>query len=51
MTNLFLSQALNDYIFGPTFDDLSKILEVTFEKIAYFAVFRQFAYTLGSLGK
>lgn len=46
----YFSLALNDYIFGPTFDDLSKILQCSFEQISYFAVYRQFAYTLGSLG-
>lgn len=46
----YYSLALNDYIFGPTFNDLSMILNVDFDKIAYFAVYRQLAYTFGSLG-
>lgn len=47
----YFSLALDDYIFGPTFDDLSKILNTTFENIAIFTVIRQFSYTLGSVGK
>ncbi|KAH9527966.1 hypothetical protein DERF_001948 [Dermatophagoides farinae] len=46
----YYSLALNDYIFGPTFNDLSLILGVSFDRIAYFVVYRQLAYTFGSLG-
>ncbi len=42
---------MNDYIFGPTFDDLSKILGVSFEMISYFPIIRQVSYTFGALGK
>lgn len=47
----FRIQALNDYIFGPTFNDLSAIMSVPFEKITYFAIIRQCAYTMGSVGE
>ncbi|UXI18778.1 hypothetical protein NH340_JMT04721 [Sarcoptes scabiei] len=46
----YFSLALNDYVFGPTFNDFSTILSASFEQIAYFAVYRQLAYTFGSLG-
>lgn len=41
---------MDDYIFGPTFNDLVSLLHTNFETIAYFTIIRQVSYTLGSFG-